>query len=89
MRQEIVAEQQYFQISDRFREAIKARIERLERDANEDARLMPQLLSEDHQRRVALLVAAQIEESVRLRAQLSRTDVTVESIHDVLTRYPN
>jgi len=89
MRQETVSEQQYFQISGRFREAIEARIERLERDASEDARLMPQLLSEDHQRRVALLVAAQIEESVRLRAQLSRPNVTVESIHNVLTHRPS
>ena len=81
-----LSEQHYFQISGRFREAVLARIEQLERDAAEDARLIPQLLSEDHQRRVALLIAAQIEESVRLRTELTRTIVTVESIHDALIR---
>lgn len=77
--------QQYLEISGRFREAVLARIERLERDATEDARLIPQLLSEDHQRRVATLVAAQIEEAVRLRTCLSTTGITVAAIHDVLT----
>lgn len=80
------SEQQYFEISGRFREAVLARIERLERDATEDARLIPQLTSEDHQRRVALLVAAQIEEAVRLRTRLSAPGVTVQSIHDAMTQ---
>jgi hypothetical protein len=86
MQTEKFAEQQYFEISGRFREAVLARIERLERDATEDARLIPDLLNEDHQRRVATLVAAQIEEAVRLRACLATTGVTVQAIHDVLTR---
>jgi hypothetical protein len=86
MGREKTSEQHYFQISGRFREAVLARIEQLERDAAEDARVIPQLLSEDHQRRVALLIAAQIEEAVRLRTELTRTIVTVESIHGALTR---
>jgi hypothetical protein len=85
MGREKTSEQHYFQISGRFREAVLARIEQLERDAAEDSRVIPQLISEDHQRRVALLVAAQIEEAALLRERLSFTYVSVESIHDALT----
>jgi hypothetical protein len=81
-----ITEQHYFEISGRFREAVLARIDRLERDAAEDARVIPELLSPAHQGRQAQLVALQIEEAVRLRARLTFANVTVESIHAVLTQ---
>ena len=84
-----MSEQHYFEISGRFREAVLARIERLERDATEDATLLPQLTSEDQQRRVAKLVASQIEEAVRLRTRLTFSGVSVQAIHDALTRGGN
>jgi len=87
MGREFMSEQHYFEISGRFREAVLARIERLERDAHEDAQVIVDLLSPAHQRRQAQLVAAQIEEAVRLRACLCGTGVTVQSIHKVLTRH--
>ncbi|SFS00216.1 hypothetical protein SAMN05421771_0461 [Granulicella pectinivorans] len=86
MGREILSDQHYFEISGRFRDAVLARIERLERDAHEDSLLIADLLSPAHQRRQAQLVAAQIEEAVRLRACLCGTSVTVQSIHKVLTR---
>jgi hypothetical protein len=86
MGREIISEQHYLEISGRFREAVLARIERLERDADEDARVIPDLLTPSHQRRQAQLVAAQIEEAVRLRACLAGSEVTVMDVHRVLTR---
>jgi len=83
-RKNFSAEGHYFEISGRFREAILARIDRLERDAAEDARVIPSLLSAGHQVRQAQLVALQIEEAVRLRARLTFSNVTVQSVHDVL-----
>ncbi|RXH58838.1 hypothetical protein [Granulicella sibirica] len=63
-----------YQISDRFRKVVEARIERLERDAEEDIRLIPTLLSEDHKRRQRLLAISQIEQAIHLRVRLSLTE---------------
>ena len=65
-------EQQYDEISNRFRKAIEARIDRLERDAGHDARVIPHLLHPDHKRRQRLLASTQIEQAIRLRRRLSR-----------------
>ena len=78
--------QYQFEISDRFRVAVENRITQLEQDAAQDARLIPELLCEEHRQRQQMLVAAQIDEAVRLRARLTfRSMVTVDSVFECLT----
>ena len=64
-----------FEISVRFRQFIEERIARLEGDAANDAAVIPLLENADHIRRQRRLVAAQLEEAVRMRRFLdgSRT----------------
>lgn len=61
-----------FEISQRFREVIEARIARLEKDADWDERMLESLTDEDHRRRHRRLVAAQRGESLRMRVFLDR-----------------
>jgi len=61
-----------FEISPRLRRSIEERIARLERDAQEDERLLPQLGDEDHVRRHMRLVVAQRAEALRMRLFLDR-----------------
>ena len=76
----------HFEISDRFRLAVESRIRQLEHDAAMDAKVIPDLISEEHQERQELLVAAQIDEAVRLRARLTfRGMVTVDTVFECLT----
>ena len=76
----------HFEISDRFRLAVESRIRQLEHDAALDARVIPNLLSEDHQERQKMLVAAQIDEAVRLRARLTfRGMISVDTVFECLT----
>jgi hypothetical protein len=64
--------QESFEISPRFRRTIEQRIERLERDADQDEALVSSLTSPDHIRRQIRLVAAQRAEAVRMRIFLDR-----------------
>ena len=78
--------QYQFEISDRFRVAVENRITQLEHDAAEDAKVIPELLSEEHRQRQQMLVAAQIDEAVRLRARLTfRGLITADSVLECLT----
>jgi uncharacterized coiled-coil protein SlyX len=78
--------QYQFEISDRFRLAVENRITQLEEDAAMDAKVIPELISEEHRERQKMLVAAQIDEAVRLRARLTfRGMVTVDSVFECLT----
>ena len=78
--------QYQFEISDRFRVAVENRIAQLEQDAAHDATVIPELLCEEHRQRQQMLVAAQIDEAVRLRARLTfRGMVTVDSVFECLT----
>jgi ribosome-associated translation inhibitor RaiA len=64
--------QESFEISPRFRRTIEERIERLERDADQDEAQLSRLASHDHVRRQIHLVAAQREEALRMRIFLDR-----------------
>ena len=78
--------QHQFEISDRFRLAVESRITQLEQDAADDAKIIPQLSNEEHRQRQQMLVSAQIDEAVRLRARLTfRGMVTVDSVFECLT----
>jgi hypothetical protein len=61
-----------FEISPRFRSSIEERIERLERDAAHDERLVEVLSDGDHIRRQMRLVAMQRFEALRMRLFLDR-----------------
>ncbi len=67
------ADQEAFAISPRFRKTIEDRIDRLERDADQDEAQLDVLLSGDHIRRHKRLVAVQREEASRMRLFLDRT----------------
>jgi hypothetical protein len=73
----------HFEISGRFREVVEARIERLELDAAQDALTLPQLTDPAHIERHRLLITAQIDEAIRLRARLTFSDSPFESIPGV------
>lgn len=60
-----------YTISERFRRTVNDAITRLERDAAKDARVMPNLVSEDHRNRQQRLVDAQIAVAVALRVRLT------------------
>ncbi len=62
-----------FEISPRFRQAIEARIARLESDAAEDEMRIVSLMDVDHIHRQMRLVAAQRQEAARMRSFLDRT----------------
>jgi hypothetical protein len=62
-----------FEISPRFRQAIEARIARLETDAAQDEAQILQLADLDHIRRQLRLVATQRQEAIRMRSFLDRT----------------
>ncbi len=61
-----------FEISPRFRQMITERVERLERDANQDEAQVALLESGDHIRRQMRLVAVQRAEALRMRLFLDR-----------------
>jgi len=62
-----------FEISPRFRQAIEARIARLEADAAEDEAQILRLADLDHIRRQMRLVCAERGEAQRMRTFLQRT----------------
>ncbi len=62
-----------FEISPRFRQAIEARIARLEADAAADEAQVASLMDVDHIRRQMRLVVAQRQEAVRMKSFLDRT----------------
>ncbi len=61
-----------FEISPRFRQSMEQRIDRLERDANEDESALRSLNDEDHIRRHRRLIAVQRGEALRMRLFLDR-----------------
>jgi hypothetical protein len=62
-----------YEISPRFRRTMEDRIERLERDALEDERVIAMLDHPDHIRRHLRLVAVQRAEALRMRLFLDRS----------------
>jgi hypothetical protein len=62
-----------YEISPRFRQSLKERILRLERDADEDERALGDLENEDPMRRHRRLVAVQRAEAMRMRLFLDRS----------------
>lgn len=62
-----------YEISPRFRKSMEDRIERLERDAVEDERMLIVLDHPDHIRRHLRLVAVQRAEALRMRLFLDRS----------------
>jgi uncharacterized coiled-coil protein SlyX len=62
-----------FEISLRFRRSLEERIDRLERDAAADERMLCELNHVDHIRRHRRLVAVQRAEALRIRLFLDRT----------------
>lgn len=64
-----------FDVSPRFGQRVLARILKLELDANMDEKIIPTLLSPDHQRRQRKLVALQRDEADRLRVFLRNAQV--------------
>lgn len=66
-----------FEISSRFRALIAERIERLERDADNDEALITQISNGDHIRRQKRLVAAQRAEAQRMRQFLDHSGTRV------------
>jgi hypothetical protein len=69
------AVQDGFEISPRFRCTIEGRIERLERDAEQDEAQVKLLVDGDHIRRHMRLVAMQRLEALRMRLFLDRARV--------------
>lgn len=59
-----------FEVSERFYRSVETRIAQLEANADADERIVPELLSPDHQRRQRKLVAAQRYEASRMRELL-------------------
>lgn len=66
-----------FEISPRFRVSIEERIARLERDANEDERMLTLLKDDEHIGRHARLIAVQRAEALRMRLFLDRANERV------------
>jgi uncharacterized coiled-coil protein SlyX len=64
-----------YEISNRFRQSLEARIHRLERDAAWDEATLTALTHEDHFRRHQRLIAVQRAEAQRLRTFLDRARV--------------
>jgi uncharacterized coiled-coil protein SlyX len=62
-----------FEISQRFRQTVEARIERLELDAAWDEQMLAALTHADHQRRHRRLVEVQRAEAARMRLFLERS----------------
>ncbi len=69
------AVQDGFEISPRFRHTIEERIERLERDAEQDEAQVKLLVDGDHIRRHMRLVAMERFEALRMRLFLDRSKV--------------
>ncbi len=61
-----------FEISPRFRQTVRERIARLEKDADRDEAQMDRLDDIDHIRRQMRLVATQRSEALRMRLFLDR-----------------
>jgi len=61
-----------FEISPRFRHTIEERIERLERDAEQDELMLTHLENTDHIRRQVALISIQRSEALRMRIFLDR-----------------
>lgn len=62
-----------FEISPRFRQSIETRIERLERDADQDEADAARLIDGDHIRRHMRLVALERAEAQRMRSFLDNS----------------
>jgi len=61
-----------FEISPRFRHSIEERIARLERDAEQDEKMLIHLDNNDHIRRHIALIAIQRSEALRMRIFIDR-----------------
>lgn len=66
-----------FEISPRFRRTVEDRIERLERDAEQDEAQVAFLENADHIRRQMRLVAMERAEALRMRLFLDRSKTRV------------
>lgn len=71
------SEQDYFEISPRFRRTLESRIAVLETNADHDEAVLSSLDSPDHIRRQIRLVAAQRAEALRMRLFLDRARTRV------------